>query len=74
MNNFIASLIPRWRIDTVALRETEFSYEIVCILDDVEPGEVFDAICDFRVFTWLNWSWPRSAPLNIRPFTTKAAA
>lgn len=74
MMNFIKSLIPRWTLDTVALQETHGSYEIVCIIEDVRPGETFDAVCDLRVFTWFLWSWPYGGPINLRAFTPKVNA
>lgn len=74
MINLLKSLIPRWRMDTVVLKENKHAYEIICIIEDVKPGETFDAVCELKVFTWLNWSWPYGEPMNFRRFTPKVNA
>ena len=60
-------LVPRFITEDVALRylgvETldEYgecsAYEIECSMDDVEPGEKFDATAEVDSFTWLGFGY-----------------
>ncbi|MCN7217701.1 hypothetical protein MLZ39_09795 [Escherichia coli] len=74
MISLLKFLIPRWELDTVALEETKDGLEIVCSYQDIDPGEVFDAMCELKIFTWCNWGFPYGKPINVRPFEPKAEA
>ena len=53
-------LVPRFLTEDVALRFVGGdradlgSYEIVCCMNDVQPGEAFDAVATVDSFGWLN--------------------
>lgn len=74
MNKWLSILIPQWKTDTVVLQERENEYHIVCSYDDIEPGELFDGMCELKTFTWLNWSFPVGEPINLRLFEPKVEA
>lgn len=52
-------LIPRFITEKVAIEHNGgedggwADWDIVCSLEDVEPGEVFDGIATVDAFTWL---------------------
>ena len=50
-------LIPRFITEDVALLENEKGYSIACSIDDVQDGEVFDAISTMSSLTWLGRSF-----------------
>lgn len=74
MNKWLRLLIPRWETDTVVLQEKENRLHIVCSYEDIEPGEVFDGMCELKTFTWFNWSFPSGEPINVRSFEPKVEA
>lgn len=66
-------LVPRFLTEDVALRfvggdRTGIgSYEIVCCMNDVQPGEAFDAVATVDSFGWLNIGIPVRVR-NVRPW------
>ena len=68
-------LIPRFLTEDVALRfvggdRTDLgSYEIVCCMNDVQPGEAFDAVATVDSFGWLNIGITARVR-NVRPWPT----
>ncbi|EPP0959098.1 hypothetical protein ACULX3_001712 [Cronobacter turicensis] len=74
MKKLLMLLIPRWETDTVALEETPDGLAIVCSYFHIRPGEVFDAMCELKTFTWLNWSFPYGEPINVREFSPRVDA
>ena len=67
-------LIPRFLTEDVALRfvggdRTDLgSYEIVCAMSDIQPGEVFDAVATVDSFGWLNIGFTARVR-NVRPWS-----
>ncbi len=53
MSKWLHILIPRWETDTVVLQEKENELHIVCSYEDIEPGEIFDGMCELKTFTCL---------------------
>ena len=47
---------------------------IVCSYADIDPGEVFDGMCELKIFTWFNWGFPFGEPINVRSFEPKVNA
>lgn len=74
MKKWLSILIPRWETDTVVLQENGEQLQIVCSYIDIQPGEVFDGMCELKTFTWLNWSFPFGEPINLRSFEPKVNA
>lgn len=74
MKKLLRILLPRWEIDTVVLQEKGNKLHIVCSYEDIEPGEIFDGMCELKTFTWLNWSFPLSEAFNVRSFEPKVEA
>ena len=67
-------LVPHLLTEDVALRfvggdRTGLgSYEIVCCMNDVQPGEAFDAVATVDSFGWLNIGIPARVR-NVRPWS-----
>ncbi|CAM7092199.1 hypothetical protein [Enterobacter roggenkampii] len=74
MKKWLSLLIPRWETDTVVLQVSGEELHIVCSYEDIDPGEMFDGMCELKIFTWLNWSFPFGEPINVRSFEPKVAA
>lgn len=74
MKKWLSFLIPRWETDTVVLQARGNELHIVCSYEYIEPGEMFDGMCELKTFTWLNWSFPFEEPINVRSFEPKVAA
>lgn len=60
-------VVPRFSTEQVALIANPATgmYGVACIIEDVRPGETFDAIGTFRGFAWLGCTWfarPVGAP------------
>lgn len=66
-------LAPRFLTEDVALQfvggdRTDLgSYEIVCCMNDVQPGEAFDAVATVDSLGWLNIGIP-ACVRNVRPW------
>ncbi len=66
-------LVPRFLTEDVALRfvggdRTGLgTYEIVCCMNDVLPGEAFDAVATVDSFSWLNIGITARVR-NVRPW------
>ena len=54
MKKWLRILIPRWETDTVVLQAQGNELNIVCSYEDIDPGEMFDGMCELKTFTWLN--------------------
>ncbi|CZZ85229.1 Uncharacterised protein [Enterobacter hormaechei] len=74
MKKWLSLLIPRWETDTVVLQVRGDELHIVCSYEDIDPGEMFDGMCELKTFTWLNLSFPFGKPINVRSFEPKVAA
>lgn len=74
MKKWLSLLIPRWEKDTVVLQARGDELHIVCSYEDIAPGEMFDAMCELKTFTWLNWSFPFGETISVRSFEPKVAA
>lgn len=67
-------LVPRFLTEDVALRfvggdRTDLgSYDIVCCMNDVQPGEAFDAVATVDSFGWLNIGITARVR-NVRPWS-----
>lgn len=65
--------VPRFLTEDVALRfvgddRTDLgSYDIVCCMNDVQPGEAFDAVATVDSFGWLNIGITARVR-NVRPW------
>ena len=69
--NLLLMLIPRFTTDEVALIDTGDSYDIVCSMDDIEEGEVYDAVAKINIFTWFGRAWPVTGEeVSVRPWST----
>ena len=66
-------LVPRVLTEDVALRfvggdRTDLgSYDIVCCMNDVQPGDAFDAVATVDSFGWLNIGITARVR-NVRPW------
>lgn len=74
MRKWLRILLPHWETDTVVLQAIGDELHIVCSYHDVDPGEVFDGMCELKIFTWLNWGFPFGSPINVRSFEPKVNA
>lgn len=74
MKKWLSLLIPRWETDTVVLQARGDELHIVCSYEDIDPGEMYDGMCELKTFTWLNCSFPFGEPFNVRSFEPKVAA
>ena len=63
-------LIPRFITEYVVLEQLDSgTYATVMPLANIEPGEVFDAVCPVCVFAWFGVAWFGWAVGEPRPFT-----
>ena len=68
-------LIPRFIYEDVVLEQLDSgTYATVMPLANIEPGEVFDAVCPVCVFTWFGVAWFGWAVGEPRPFTEGPSA
>ncbi|HCL6722987.1 TPA: hypothetical protein N2Q78_004578 [Citrobacter freundii] len=74
MKKWLRILLPHWETDTVVLQAEGNELHIVCSYADVESGELFDGMCELRIFTWFNWGFPVGEPVNVRSFEPKVNA
>jgi len=74
MTKWLRILLPHWETDTVVLQAEGDELHIVCSYADIDPGEVFDGMCELKIFTWFNWGFPFGQPINVRSFEPKVNA
>lgn len=74
MTKWLRILLPHWETDTVVLQAEGDELHIFCSYADIDPGEVFDGMCELKIFTWFNWGFPFGEPINVRSFEPKVNA
>lgn len=70
--NILLALVPRFVTEDVALiisdrDDGKTVFDIACSMEDVLPGEEFDAIATVDAFTWVNVGIPYRVR-NTRPW------
>lgn len=68
IRQLIDLIIPRFITEDVALHDNGQGYEIVCCMDDVQPGERFDGVATMRCFNLFGSGiWPKQVG-EVRPW------